>query len=78
MYEVSGSILGSVDTAENKTKSLPSECCAVWCEDLVVCLTCWNSFEKLANHHSFPALRITPLLELDVRRKVAVEDGGGN
>lgn len=52
--------------------------CAVWYEDLVVCLTCQNSLEKLANHDSFPALRIMPLLELDVRKEVAVEDGGGN
>lgn len=40
----------------------------------MVCLTCWNSFEKLANHHSFLALRITPLLYLDFRREVETED----
>lgn len=59
--------------AENKIKSLPSGC-AVECEDLVVCLTCWNFFEKLANH-SFLAFRIMPLLELDVavRKEVRKE-----
>lgn len=73
IYEVSGSLLSTVDMAENKIKSLPSGC-AVECEDLVVCLTCWNFFEKLANH-SFLAFRIMPLLELDVavRKEVRKE-----
>lgn len=44
----------------------------------MLCLTCWNSLEKLANRHSFPALRITPLLYLDFRRQVATEDVRGN
>lgn len=52
--------------------------CAVWYKDLAVCRTCWSSFEKLASHHSFPALAVMPLLELDVRREVAVEGGRGN
>lgn len=41
LYEVSGRILGSVDTAENKTKPLPSDCvqCGVrtsWCASQAV------------------------------------------
>lgn len=43
----------------------------------MVCLTCWNSFEKLANH-SFPALRILTLLDLDFGREMVMEDVRGN
>lgn len=77
LYEVSGRILGSVDTAENKTKPLPSDCvqCGVrtsWCASQA------GTLEKLPSHHSLPAVRITPLPELDVGRKVTVEDGRKN
>ena len=37
-----------------------------------------GTFDKLANHHPLPAVRTTPLPELDVGRKVTVEDGRGN
>lgn len=77
VYGVSGRILGSMDTAENKTKSLPSDCvqCGVrtsWCASQA------GTLEKLANHHSLSAVRIAPLPELDVGRKVTVEDGREN
>ena len=60
-----------------KQKSLPSDCvqCGVrtsWCASQAATL------EKLASHHSLPAVRIAPLPELDIGRKVAVEDGRGN
>lgn len=53
LYGVSGRIPGSMDTAENKTKSLPSDCVQHGVRTyLVVCLTGWNSWK--AGKSSFP------------------------
>lgn len=43
----------------------------------MVCLTCGDSFKNLVNHYSFPAPRVMLLLDLGVRREVAIKDMRG-